>query len=464
MGIEHHTGNPTLAPPGTPRLVEGTELIGEYQGSGFAEPTYLARRDDGQVLQLSRLVYLLATLVDGHRDRDELAAAFGAELDREVSVEQVAFLLDDLLRPAGLVTDDAVPGSAAGGPGATPPDADGPSAEPAPADRVTRPDPLLMLKYRAGLISERRVWTIAGVFRPLFHGPVVAVMLAAFVLLDILIVAGGALGRVVSAADAFIDRPGLTLFVLALIVAAGGFHECGHVAACRYGGARPGVMGIGLYLVWPAFYSTVTDAYRLDRGARLRVDLGGVYFNAIFLTGLGAAYLLTGSPWLLVALVVMHIETLWQFLPSVRLDGYYILADLVGVPDLFARMGPVLRSALPGRSTHPRVAELKPWCRRIVTLWVALVIPCLVYWVVAFIVLAPRVLPAAWSAVRTLIDAVAADIQNAHVAAATLGIVNLLLLVLPYVGLALVAGHLARGLHHSAVRAYRARRPKHDGT
>ena len=43
----------------------------------------------------------------------------------------------------------------------------------------------------------------------------------------------------------------------------------------------PGVMGAGLYLVWPAFYTDVTDSYRLGRAGRLRTDLGGLYFNAI---------------------------------------------------------------------------------------------------------------------------------------------------------------------------------------
>ena len=40
-------------------------------------------------------------------------------------------------------------------------------------------------------------------------------------------------------------------------------------------------MGAGIYMVWPAFYTDVTDAYRLPRRARLRTDLGGIYFNAV---------------------------------------------------------------------------------------------------------------------------------------------------------------------------------------
>ncbi|OWP20464.1 hypothetical protein CBF90_16840, partial [Microbacterium sp. AISO3] len=129
--------------------------------------------------------------------------------------------------------------------------------------------------------------------------------------------------------------------------------------------------------MWPALYSTVTDAYRLDRVGRLRTDLGGVYFNVLFLTGTAALYLTTGQPWLLVALLALHTETAWQFLPSIRLDGYYMLSDLVGVPELFSFVGPVLRGALPGRRTHPRVRALRPWSRRVIVLWVAVSVPVL---------------------------------------------------------------------------------------
>jgi putative peptide zinc metalloprotease protein len=126
------------------------------------------------------------------------------------------------------------------------------------------------------------------------------------------------------------------------------FHEFGHAAACRYGGAKPGVIGVGIYLVWPALYTDVTDAYRLSRAGRLRTDLGGVYFNAVFVLGATGLWLLTGSDLLVVAVVLIHLEALQQLIPIVRLDGYYILSDLAGVPDLFSRMRPVLVDAFDG--------------------------------------------------------------------------------------------------------------------
>ncbi len=40
-------------------------------------------------------------------------------------------------------------------------------------------------------------------------------------------------------------------------------------------------IGAGIYLVWPSFFTNVTDSYRLSRAARIRTDLGGLYFNLI---------------------------------------------------------------------------------------------------------------------------------------------------------------------------------------
>jgi putative peptide zinc metalloprotease protein len=415
-----------------PRLADGVELIGEYQGSGFQEPRYIVRRSDGQVIQLPRLLYLLAASMDGQRNQAQVAGVLSAEFGKVVQPEQVAFLVDNRLRPAGIVAVDPGAGDPQTGPdGAAP-------------KMVVKSDPLLALKFRVGVVPERTVWRIAGMFGPMFWPPVILAMLASFVGLDVLIIAQGGLGRIVPSAIALIYQPALTLLVLGLILASAAFHECGHVTACRYGGAKPGVMGFGLYLVWPALYSTVTDSYRLGRVGRLRTDLGGVYFNAVFITGMSLAYLGTGSPWLLVAIVALHIETATQFLPMIRLDGYYILSDLIGVPDLFSRMGPVLKSMIPGRAAHPRVVELKPWVRRTITLWVVIVVPSLLYWVIGFVIVVPRVLPVVGTRLIELSQAVSAAAAAGNAAEATLGVMQVVLLLLPWVGSLLLLSMLVR--------------------
>ena len=122
----------------------------------------------------------------------------------------------------------------------------------------------------------------------------------------------------------------LMLLLLGLIILSAAFHECGHATACAYGGAKPGVLGAGIYMVWPAFYSDVTDAYRLGKGGRLRTDLGGVYFNTIFMLVTAAVYFWTRYEPLLVVIALQNIEIVHQFLPFLRLDGYYVVADLTG--------------------------------------------------------------------------------------------------------------------------------------
>ncbi|GAA2804121.1 hypothetical protein [Saccharopolyspora taberi] len=406
-----------------PELGAGVELIGEYQGSGYQDPPYLARRADGQVVQLSRLLYLVAVRLDGRRTYERLATELGAEYGRGITAEQVLFLVDNRLRPAGMVES-------------------GGSGHPAPLVRG-KPDRLLALRFRVALLPERVAGRIARVFQPLFWPPVVIAALVALVLGDTWLITSGGSGEVLASAHALINQPSQTLLVLGILLLAGIFHECGHVAACRYGGATPGAMGVGIYLVWPAMYSTVTDAYRLSRRGRLRTDLGGVYFNALALLVMLAAYARTGQPWLLVTIIAWHAATAWQFLPSIRLDGYYILSDLVGVPDLFDRMLPTLRSLVPGREMDPRVRELKPWARRVIALWVVLVIPCLAYWLVAFLLLAPRVLPTVWQSLMHLGDGV---VRAGDPATAVVGVIQILLLLLPWAGAALIIGGLVRRL------------------
>ena len=85
------------------RLREGTELLGEYAGSAYEQPTYLVRRHDGQIIHLSYLLYLVALLLDGERDLTEIAEQVGTEVDRPVVADNIDYLVENKLRPIGLI-------------------------------------------------------------------------------------------------------------------------------------------------------------------------------------------------------------------------------------------------------------------------------------------------------------------------------------------------------------------------
>ena len=65
---------------------------------------------------------------------------------------------------------------------------------------------------------------------------------------------------------------------------------------------RPARWAFGFYLFWPAFYTDVTDSYRLGRAGRVRTDLGGLYFNALVVLASFGVWWLTG--WHAVLLIV----------------------------------------------------------------------------------------------------------------------------------------------------------------
>ena len=186
--------------------------------------------------------------------------------------------------------------------------------------------------------------------------------------------------------------PTLLLGVLASVIVATVFHELGHTSALRYGGGRPGVMGIGFYLVWPAFYCDVTDAYRLDRISRLRTDLGGVYFNAIFALLAGVAFFITGEEAILLAAVVQYVILLQQLIPLLRFDGYYVLTDPTGVPDILSRIKPIFRSLVPGRKADAQLTRLKPGVRAAVTAYLLALVPVMLFLFAWVVVGAPRLL------------------------------------------------------------------------
>ena len=401
-----------------PRLADGVELIGEYEGSGYKEPPSLARRADGQVIQLTPLLYAVAEQADGRRDYVELAHVVGDEIGRAVSEDNVRFLVEERLAPLGLVTR----------PDGSQPDVD-------------KSDPLLALKFRTAVIPEGLANVLANIFKPLFHWPVVVAVLIGLVAADAWLFLDHGIAQAVRQS---VYNPGLFLALFAAIVASAAFHEIGHAAACRFGGGTPGKMGCGLYLAWPAFYTDVTDAYRLGRRARLRTDLGGVCFNVVVVLATVGAYLLTGFEPLLVLVVVQHIEIAHQLLPVVRLDGYYIVADLTGVPDLFNRIGPILRSLVPGRKPDERVTVLKRWVRIAVTAWVLIVVPLLLFQLLMLLMHLPRILGTAWDSGSKQWDTAAAAFGDGDWLGGLSGGVQLLVLALPMAGIVLMLVRLVQ--------------------
>src|SRR5215203_4620016 len=78
------------APPRALARAEGLELLGEVSGSGYKDGIRLARRADGQVVQLGPLMYGLLEEVDGRRDVAALAEATSRRVGRRLARDHAA--------------------------------------------------------------------------------------------------------------------------------------------------------------------------------------------------------------------------------------------------------------------------------------------------------------------------------------------------------------------------------------
>jgi putative peptide zinc metalloprotease protein len=412
-------------PPPAPRLAGGVELLGEYQGSGYRQPPSLVRRPDGQVIQMSPLLYQVTRRIDGFRDPAAIAELVSGDLGRSLTDGQVRHLIASKLLPLGIVAGQGAP--------AAPPTA----------------NPLLALRARGTLLPERAANVAGLLLRPLFRTPLVVAVAGSVVAVDYWLFTAHGLGGGIRQV---LRDPADLLIVLGLSVVAAMFHECGHAAGCRYGGARPGVIGVGIYLVWPSFFTNVTDSYRLSRAGRLRTDLGGLYFNLIFILALAGLYAATSAQVLLFVIAITHLEMLEQLLPFVRCDGYFILSDLAGVPDLFARVGPILRNALSKGPGDPRITGLQRRARILVTGWVLCVVPLLAAGLAYLVLHLPQINRALWLAAARQAHLVSAAVAGHRYAMAAVDAIGTALLALSLAGSLYIVIGLARRLAAAGLR------------
>ena len=365
--------------PERPTLAPGVQLRGQMQESAFEDPPWLLEREGSGYLQINELLYHIAEQCNGRQTPEEIAEQVSRRLEQEVSADMVQRLVLNPLVTQGLVAradGTVVPTAQQGG------------------------RALLQMNVKMAMVSPRVIAPLTAVLRVLFWPPILLLALGAAVGAQVwLYFVHGVGGGVHDALYA----PGLMLLAIAAVVIAAGFHELGHAAALRYAGGEVKAMGVGVYLVYPAFYTDVSDNYRLGRWARIRTDLGGFYFNLLFVLAMMALYVATGHEFLLLVVVLINLEIVHQLLPFVRLDGYWVLADLTGIPDFFSHMAAFVRSMVPGLGLKgTRLPELKWWGKVVFAAYILITIPLLLFLLFIMIKSLPRVLATAWDSFQQL--------------------------------------------------------------
>jgi putative peptide zinc metalloprotease protein len=127
-------------------------------------------------------------------------------------------------------------------------------------------------------------------------------------------------------------------------------HELGHAVSCRHFGGECHEMGVMLLVLTPCLYCNVSDAWMMpSRWQRIVISAAGIYIELLLSSiclfmwwfSVPGAF---NSLCLNVVFVCSVNTLLFNGNPLLRYDGYYILADLVEIPNLRQQAGALFRN------------------------------------------------------------------------------------------------------------------------
>jgi putative peptide zinc metalloprotease protein len=372
-------------------LQTGTQIVAF--DSSTRDKSYRVELTDGRHFQVNEKLYHILDALRQPLTLPALATEFQQRTGQTIAHDQLAQLATQLMEQGVVIEAGKV------------------SVEGTKAAET--PSAYLGLHYRRDLLSPAVLAPLARLLKVFFNRGVALVMVALIVGAHIL--AYREMGFPPNLDMEAISWPLLYTVILISIL----FHELGHLAACHRWNCPHGPLGFGLYFFNPVFYVDVTAAWRLTRQQRAIVDVGGIYIQLLFAPLALALFWMTNDPTYLMIIAVIDLVLIGNLEPFMKLDGYWLLSDMTGVPNLHARTGEAAKHFLTWslwklglRKVAPTPSAFSQWSgvvRTVLFVYIGLSIalwPVLIVAMLPMMVDAVMTYPALWqSAFSALVEA-----------------------------------------------------------
>lgn len=117
-------------------------------------------------------------------------------------------------------------------------------------------------------------------------------------------------------------------------------HEFGHALCCKKNGGKVSSMGLMLFFLMPCFFCDVSDIYMFkDRKKSFGVAVSGIAINYVCGTLGCIAFFLLAANGIYVPLLLFYYFAnlgfvIFNLIPFVKLDGYWVATAVIGVDNL----------------------------------------------------------------------------------------------------------------------------------
>lgn len=290
-----------------PRLKTGVEI--DSLDSSYKEKKYILSCEGNQ-WQINEYFRDILDLIDGNTTLPEITEKISLKYQRLISEDEISYIINNLLGQRGVL--------------------EGTQSTKQNSMFQSRflwlKIPLLPKKY-VNKFDFLKIFFNRNIFI-LFLSIGICVQL--FLLKDFL--SPKYVNRIVSA-DTSLFISAILISVLLTLM-----HELGHAVACMRYKAEPGSIGFGVYFAMPVFYSDVSSTWRLNRKQRIVVDMGGMYLEGIPIAILTMYALLSNNEYLRLTMTLNILQSAFNLNPFIKMDGYWIFSDLIGIPNLHKKV------------------------------------------------------------------------------------------------------------------------------